>query len=283
MNAPMRICRASARSSAMARSPAARRRGTGGRRGWRSGGSRPACPDRRSCPCMQDRHLVGHHLGELHVVGHHDGGVADAGAELGDELGHQPWRWWGRARRWARRRTPPPAPSIEGPRDAHALAHAARQLGGQQLVGAGQPDQVEEAVHAIGDLPEGQARVLAQRERHVLEHGERVEERRALEHEAGAPPQRQHGLLAHPVDARAEHVTSPESGRARPAAMRRSTVLPWPLPPITARIVPLVRAQLTPRRTSFSSNAFQTSRSSTSGRPRAGHRGSPEHEEEEPA
>ncbi len=47
--------------------------------------------------------------------------------------------------------------------------------------------------------------------------------------------------------------------------MRRSTVLPWPLPPITARIVPLARAKLTPRRTGFSPNDFQTSRTSTSG------------------
>src|SRR6266851_3401981 len=74
--------------------------------------------------------------------------------------------------------------------------------------------------------------------------------------------------------------TSPESGCARPEAMRRSTVLPWPLPPITARIVPLGRAKLTPRRTGFSPNAFQTFRTSTSGWP--GVIGSPVHEEEEP-
>ena len=46
--------------------------------------------------------------------------------------------------------------------------------------------------------------MLAQRVGDVLEDGERVEERGALEHEARAAPQRQHRLLAHALDPRAE-------------------------------------------------------------------------------
>ena len=54
--------------------------------------------------------------------------------------------------------------------------------------------------------------------------------------------------------------------------MRRSTVLPEPLPPITARVVPLPRARLSPRSTGLVSNGFHTSRTSTSTSPaRRGH------------
>ena len=45
--------------------------------------------------------------------------------------------------------------------------------------------------------------------------------------------------------------------------IRRSTVLPLPLPPMTARTVPWSRDRLTPRSTSLCSKAFHTSRTST--------------------
>src|SRR5437667_9024457 len=73
--------------------------------------------------------------------------------------------------------------------------------------------------------------------------------------------------------------TWPASGRTSPAAILRSTVLPAPLPPMTARVVPSRRSRLTPRRTSFWSKDFRTSRSSTRG-PLADSI-SPEEEEEE--
>ena len=152
---------------------------------------------------MQDRHLVGHHVGELDVVGHHDGRVADARLQLGDELGHQ-----------SRIGRVEPGRGLveedhlrlhgEGPRDAHALAHPARQLGGHEVVGAGQAHEREQPVDAVGDLALVEARVLAQRVRDVLEDGQRVEERGALKDEAGAPPERQHRFLPQAVDPRAE-------------------------------------------------------------------------------
>src|SRR5262249_58699734 len=57
--------------------------------------------------------------------------------------------------------------------------------------------------------------------------------------------------------------TSPESARINPLVILSRTVLPAPLPPMTARVVPLRRARLTPRRTSFCSKDFRTSESST--------------------
>src|SRR5262249_3794346 len=73
--------------------------------------------------------------------------------------------------------------------------------------------------------------------------------------------------------------TCPESARINPLVILSRTVLPAPLPPMTARVVPLRRARLTPRRTSFCSKDFRTSRSSTRG-PEAWVI-SPEEEEEE--
>src|SRR5262249_37678558 len=60
--------------------------------------------------------------------------------------------------------------------------------------------------------------------------------------------------------------TCPESARINPLVILSRTVLPAPLPPMTARVVPLRRARLTPRRTSFCSKDFRTPRSSTRGR-----------------
>src|SRR5213594_1112308 len=73
--------------------------------------------------------------------------------------------------------------------------------------------------------------------------------------------------------------TSPESGRTRPAMILRSTVLPAPLPPITASVVPRWSSRLMPRSTWLASKDFQTSRSSTRGG--ASMAGSPEQEQEE--
>ncbi len=92
----------------------------------------------------------------------------------------------------------------EGARDPHPPAHASGQLGGQELVGARHAHQSEKAVHAVGDLAQGHARVLAEGIGDVLEHGERVEERGPLEDEARALAHGEHRLLAHALDPRAE-------------------------------------------------------------------------------
>src|SRR5215471_19796019 len=59
--------------------------------------------------------------------------------------------------------------------------------------------------------------------------------------------------------------TCPESARINPLVILSRTVLPAPLPPMTASVVPLPRARLTPCRTSFCSKDFRTSRNSTRG------------------
>src|SRR5262245_38154677 len=78
--------------------------------------------------------------------------------------------------------------------------------------------------------------------------------------------------------------TSPSSGAMSPSMVRSSTVLPEPLPPITARVVPFSRVRLMPRSTGLSSNAFQTSMTSTTARlgsVGAAIRASPEEDDEE--
>src|SRR5262245_20755035 len=59
--------------------------------------------------------------------------------------------------------------------------------------------------------------------------------------------------------------TCPEAALIHTLVILSRTVLPAPLPPMTARVVPLRRARLTPRRISFCSKDFRTSRSSTRG------------------
>jgi len=132
---------------------------------------------------MKDGHLVGDHVGELEVVGDHDGGVADARAQGRDQLGDQA-RVGGIE---ARRRLVEEDDlrlHDEGARDAHPPAHAPGQLGGQELVGARHAHQSEKAVHAVGDLAQGHAGVLAERIGDVLVDGHRIEQRGALEDHA---------------------------------------------------------------------------------------------------
>ena len=101
-------------------------------------------------------------------------------------------------------------PDRERPGDPDALLHAARELRGEepQHLGA-EADEPEVPRDALGDLALAEARVLAQRVRHVLVDRERVEERRALEDVAHPPPHRQEFLLAEPLDAPAEHPDLP--------------------------------------------------------------------------
>ena len=166
---------------------------------------------------VENGHLVGHHVGKLDVVGHHDGGVGHAPVELGDELRHQP-RVGGIEARGGLVEEDHLRLGDQGPRDAHPLAHAPGQLRGQEIVGAGEPHQGEEAVDAIGDLPLAEPGVLPQREGHVLEHGEGVEEGRVLEHVARPPAHGQDLLLAQVVDARAEEIHLAVVGREEAVA-----------------------------------------------------------------
>ena len=69
---------------------------------------------------------------------------------------------------------------------------------------------------AVRDLPERHAGVLAEREGDVLEDGERVEEGGALEHEAGALPERQHRFFAHALDVGPEERHLPGVGPDQP-------------------------------------------------------------------
>ena len=81
-------------------------------------------------------------------------------------------------------------PQRDGARDADALAHAARQLGGKAIVDAGQVDEVERLVDARRDLALVELALLAQSHGDVLADGERVEQRGELEDVADARAQR---------------------------------------------------------------------------------------------
>ena len=75
----------------------------------------------------------------------------------------------------------------ECPRDAHAFAHATRELGWQERQHVlRESDASQRLHHARSDFVLGQARVLAQRIRDVLVDREGVEERGPLEHEPHA-------------------------------------------------------------------------------------------------
>ncbi len=84
---------------------------------------------------------------------------------------------------------------------------------------------------AIGDLPLAEPGVLPQREGHVLEHGEGVEEGGVLEHVAGAAPHGQDLLLAQIVDARAEEVDLAVVGREETVANTEEHGLARAAPP----------------------------------------------------
>ena len=83
---------------------------------------------------------------------------------------------------------------------------------GQQRVHVVQADGLEVRVHLVGDRALGQARVLAQRQRHVVEDRHRVEQRAALEHHAELAPHAEAGR------ARAARVMSSPSTRMRRVA-----------------------------------------------------------------
>ena len=219
--------------------------------GWRSGGSRRGGPSVGELPVDQDGHPVGHQLGELEVVGHHDGGVAHAAcaaraissATSRALVGSRPAvgsskKHHLRLARSGRARCP----------RACACRPTARRAAGRRAPRAS-PTRTRKRCDAVGDLGLAQAGVLAQRIGHVLEDGQRVEERGALEHEAHAAADGQQRLLAQRRrSACRRRGPRPRSGRIRPAAMRRSTVLPEPLPPMTASVVALRRGVEATRR-----------------------------------
>src|SRR5439155_26474056 len=90
-------------------------------------------------------------------------------------------------------------------RDPDALLHPARQFRRQEAEDlAAEPHEREVLYDSRPDLGLRQAPMLPQRKGDVLVHGERVEERRALEHEAQPAPERQDLLLGALLAAAAE-------------------------------------------------------------------------------
>src|SRR5262245_4820092 len=69
-------------------------------------------------------------------------------------------------------------------RDGYALAHSPRDLGGVLRAHPRQSNLLELRRDPVGDLCRAELGLLPERERDVVEHGHRVEQRTALEHDA---------------------------------------------------------------------------------------------------
>src|SRR5881392_423999 len=70
------------------------------------------------------------------------------------------------------------------PRQRRALHHATRELVREQVIDVGEAHGGEALVHRGRNLALAHGGVLAQWKDHILEHGERVEQRAVLEHHA---------------------------------------------------------------------------------------------------
>src|SRR5262249_45918224 len=93
----------------------------------------------------------------------------------------------------------------QGAGDGHALAHAARDLRRVLVPHVHQADLQELLLHAAGDVRRGHRRLLAQGERHVVEHGHGVEEGAPLEDHSVAAPHHLEGGAPEASDVRAVH------------------------------------------------------------------------------
>ena len=72
-------------------------------------------------------------------------------------------------------------PRDDRAREAGALEHAAGELGGQIVVGLGEPHAVERIHDGAPDLRFRELGMFAQRQRDVLADGQAIEQRRELE------------------------------------------------------------------------------------------------------
>jgi hypothetical protein len=75
------------------------------------------------------------------------------------------------------------------PRQAHPLALPTRQLRWEQVLLVHQPQRVQHPHHLLADLRLRQLRVLDQRERHVFQDRQRVEQRRVLKNHTELAPE----------------------------------------------------------------------------------------------
>ena len=119
-------------------------------------------------------------------------------------------------------------PERDGPRDADALPHSARQLGGKAVLDAGKIDEIERFAHAVRDLVFGELLLLAESHRDVLADGERVEQRGELEDVADARAELIESRRDSVGTSRSSTMTWPESGSSSPTMCLIATDLPVP-------------------------------------------------------
>ena len=137
---------------------------------------------------VQQEEVVGDAHRLVHVVGDDDRGRAQRAVQGADEVHDHVERDRVEARE---RLVVDDELRVErdGARERHAARHAARELAGHERLRAAQPDRVELHHDQVAQDRLGQLRVLAHRERDVLEDGEVAEEAALLEHHAHLAPQ----------------------------------------------------------------------------------------------
>src|SRR5262245_22161340 len=172
-------------------------------------------PLHREPPLAQQRHAIGHREAQLEIVRHHHRGRLELGLERGDQLADPPRV--GRIEAGGGLVVEDDARTQrDRARHADALAHAARELGGQLLLGAREADALEALAHALAHPLLRPAHVLADRVRDVLVDRERVEQRGALEHHPEVAAQRHPVVLGQAAHVAAEHGDLPGVAAQQP-------------------------------------------------------------------
>src|SRR5207249_1144690 len=121
-------------------------------------------------------------------------------------------------------------------RDRDALAHPARELARQLVLGALELHVGEDSARDRVDLRRGVAPALAQPEAHVLGHGEGGEQRRALEDHGDAPLRRLSRPRAHQPAAKLPRTIRKSKTRIRMKLHTTAAVVAVAIPSVPPRV-----------------------------------------------
>ena len=183
------------------------------------------------------RDVVGHHENTLQVVRNDDGRAVEAFAQADDQIGQHV----GDDRIEAGRRlVVEHAVRVRDhrARETGAFDHAAREFGREALADVRKPDALERLLDLRADLCFRELRVLAQRQRDVVEDRQRVEQRRELKRKPDRFPDPDQLALVKAGDVAVADQHAPFVGRSRPLSNRRIVDFPAPDKPMMHVIAP---------------------------------------------
>ena len=215
----------------------------------------------------EDGHAVGDGPGHVDVVGHDHGRVAHAPAQLRAISSTTSFEFVGSSPAVGSSNSSISGSTDDRAGDPDALAHPARQLGGQEPRGrrSTRPTSAGSGPRARRSPP---PRGWCARAEDTRRSRAPTANRRARRPGRRSPSGAAAGAAPPRTGARwcaRRPGAGPASGRIRPATSRRRTVLPAPLPPMTTSVSPLASANDTPRRTGFASKLLFRSAASTIG------------------